>query len=224
MIQALIYGSLVAATGILAWTASALLERRQSRVKVSEAQQKLKQSEAKFLHYQSEFLRVQKEVQSLRSESRDKQQSHDILMAETRHGLTRQGWQRAFAGLAFGLLAGGFLVGGYGTSQARLETLQATADLEVRARVAEAKLELMVKNQNELQKQLQELQLYSMEMREINAVAMTKMNILLYHIADRKSSKLGPLDIEALRMSLQMDEGGSLKTPAEILPLAVKAV
>lgn len=224
MILAITYGSILAATGILSWVMASLLERRQSRVKVSDAHQKLKQAEAKSLHFQSEFSRVQKEIQHLQTNFKEKQSSHDALLAETRHAFQAKIMRCTVFGLAFGLLTGGFMVGVYSNTQAKLDVLQATMDLQVRAQVAEAQLEIAAKQNLELREKLRISQSGHLSTRELYAVTKTKLDILLQHMGDKKSSKLGQLDIEALRLNAQMSEKQNLSNPSEIFPLPLAAV
>ena len=203
---------------------AALLEKRQARVQLNETRSKLKIHESRSAHFQSEITRLQKELEHLNADNRKQEKSHEQILTETRGGMQAQMLRRTVLGLAFGLIGGGFLMGTYMGNQGELKTLRATMELNVRAQVAESKLALMESENMNLHKQLKQIQTSYMEMREMQAVTMTKLNILLTQMLDKKTRKLGALDMEALRASLQMNEERLVSDPSEIFPMAVAVV
>jgi N-methylhydantoinase A/oxoprolinase/acetone carboxylase beta subunit len=194
---------LVVISALSAWFLGTALERKFSRKQAVHLAQKLTTAENEAQAYRKSLAQVRQEAEALQKTLAGERaaQSESLLTLA-------RGYQKKMIRLACVCVGGGFLTGGvlagWGVGMhSELQSVKRFMDLEVRARVAEARsqgLELQLAGVREDYKQLWR---NFVENLEAKTVTTAKMEALLDQLTSRKLKGSLELDVEALRRNLE---------------------
>lgn len=198
----IVQGCLIAFAAFGAWYGGSAFERVRSSREAKAIARKLEAAEQHAENYRKDLQQSRAEAAALQKTLSGERaaQSESLLM------LIR-GYQKKMLRLGFlcvggGLLAGGMAAGWSVGIQSELQAIRMSTDLEVRARVAEARFDGLQLQLNGAREEYQHLWKRYMENLEAKTATAAKLETLLDQLSARKLKGALELDVAALRRNL----------------------
>lgn len=180
-----------------------LFYRRKYTQKLVDLYKKVELSEASARRIKEQFLKIQEEASSLRLSLDRERRERTEETAGQRENYRKKTFAFSAACLFSGLLFGGLVSGLLVHSAGEVSHVRKMIDLEVLAKVNEAKAEMLRLQLDKVQANYDLLHRSLTQTRENEAVTLAKLEVLLEHLSGRKLGQKLMLDIEAMRESLR---------------------
>lgn len=199
----LIQGCLIALSGFLAWYGGGWIERfrmrrevRSAAAKAEAAEQYAESARKELAHSRAEAAELQKTLSAERAA-----QSESLLTLM--RGYHRKMFRLAFVCAGAGLLTGSVFAGWMVSVQSEVRAIRMSTDLEIRARVAEARAEGLVLELRGAREEYRLLWKNFMDNLEAKTVTAAKLETLLEQLSTRKIKGALEMDVAALRKNLE---------------------
>lgn len=198
----LIQGCLIALAAFGAWYGGSAFERVRSARDAKAMTRKLEAAEQHAENYRKDLHQSRAEAAALQKTLAGERaaQSESLLLMV--RGYQKKMFRLGFLCVSGGLLAGGLAAGWSVGIQSELTAIRMSTDLEVRARVAEARLEGLQLQLNGARDEHQQLWKKYLENLEAKTATAAKLEALLEQLSARKLKGALELDVAALRRNL----------------------
>lgn len=195
-------GCLIALAAFGAWYGGSAFEKIRSAREAKAITRKLEAAEQHAENYRKELRQSRAEAEALQktlSGERAAQSESLLMLVRGYHKkMLRLGVLCVSGGLLTGGLAAGWSVG----IQSELQAMRMSTDLEVRARVAEVRLDGLQLQLNSVRDEYQLLWRRYLENLEVKTATAAKLETLLDQLSGRKLKGTLELDVAALRRNL----------------------
>jgi cell division protein FtsB len=183
MIETVFIGSAFSIAVFFVWLVASYNEGRKAQAKIQETQRQLKMSEDRSSHLRVEMSKLKDEMSYLHKNIDQEQRSKTSALTEMQRMHQVKMFKRQILGGCAGFVVGTLAMGMWFNAQAKIQVLEQLRDVQVEARVSEVKLEIIKEQKKILEEKNFQMEKELINLRETRAVSLTKLEMLLGHLA-----------------------------------------
>lgn len=195
----------IISASMIAWMLGSGRSRKAATVRINSLELQLKNSQDRAAGLHKEVGTLRESMRTLDAQLATERQEKELATLELKNPLRKSSVVFATSCLAVGLLAGGAMTGLWVNSHVDMKYREKMTQLEVRAGVAETRVEYLERDRKSAVQEAQQYRRQVLEEREKRSVAVTKLEVVLEHLVAKKAGREITIDLDKMREGMKRE-------------------